>query len=596
MANKKKDNPMTSMTENGNTDVSNLRNRASELADRFVKEETAFHLGFLPTEKPHPATRDFSFTIAKDTLEGIRCLLAVDGDIPPVAQRIFRSDPYDKLVDAMARAGRNHSKICFSGCGSTGRLAVMLEAMWRQFWEDRAGVEPGVADGSKDNPDPALRMANLVRSIITGGDRALVRSVENFEDFPQFGTRQVAELGLEKGDLLIAMTEGGETPSVLGTLEEALSRDCRVFLVFNNPTELLREHVKRSQHAIDNPKVTVIDLFTGPMALSGSTRMQATTIEILVVGAAVQEASLILANEKPQDRESLAESFATLLGDLNSPENLRIIAQLAERERRAYSSGGLVTYLTPCYLLDLFCDTSERTPTFMLPSFRAWDDHSSPSSWAYAKDPVRSNDQAWRSMLRRSPRGLEWRSADYRAMEAPSSFIDNPPSLGSREIARYTIGSQLDSSRPREAPNWWLQITGADWPLTDLHGVDTLWLEGPAKPEIPTTYRLQVNTGDSPIALWQHILIKLLYNTLSTATMGLMDRIRGNWMVQLNPSNKKLIDRGSRIVAHLAGIDYPSACMELYLSLLSRSPLDPGGEQTTTSPVVAALQRLGSWR
>ncbi len=76
--------------------------------------------------------------------------------------------------------------------------------------------------------------------------------------------------------------------------------------------------------------------------------------------------------------------------------------------------------------------------------------------------------------------------------------------------------------------------------------------------------------------------------------MGLMGRVRGNWMIQLDPTNKKLIDRGSRIIEELGGIDYESACAELYVSILSRSRLTSEGGETTTSPVVAALQRFGA--
>ena len=38
--------------------------------------------------------------------------------------------------------------------------------------------------------------------------------------------------------------------------------------------------------------------------------------------------------------------------------------------------------------------------------------------------------------------------------------------------------------------------------------------------------------------------IKLVLNTLSTATMARMGRVMGNAMVWVSPSNKKLIDRG----------------------------------------------------
>ena len=208
------------MTDSPNIDASTLRNRASELAERFVKEETQFHLGFLPTEKSHPATQNFSFTIAKDTLEGIRCLLAVDADIPPVARRVFRSDSYDKLVNAMAAGGRNHNKICFSGCGSTGRLAVMLEAMWRQAWEDRAGLEPGAADRFQGQPRSGPSDGQPRQKHYHRGDRPWFDPLRTLKTFP---VRRPAgcRIGLEKGDILIAMTEGGETPSVLGTLDQA---------------------------------------------------------------------------------------------------------------------------------------------------------------------------------------------------------------------------------------------------------------------------------------------------------------------------------------------------------------------------------------
>ena len=71
-----------------------------------------------------------------------------------------------------------------------------------------------------------------------------------------------------------------------------------------------------------------------------------------------------------------------------------------------------------------------------------------------------------------------------------------------------------------------------------------------------------------------------------------MGRIRGNWMIQLNPTNKKLIDRGSRIVAHLAWIDYPSACMNYTFPF---SPIIFGIWWRSGNDLsrAGALQRLG---
>ena len=98
--------------------------------------------------------------------------------------------------------------------------------------------------------------------------------------------------------------------------------------------------------------------------------LQATTIEMLVVGAAVEEAFSILANEKPQDRESLAEIFAAMLGDLNSRRIFASLPVWRRASERPIPPAGWSPTFAPHCLLDLFCDTSERTPTFMLPCFR----------------------------------------------------------------------------------------------------------------------------------------------------------------------------------------------------------------------------------
>ena len=54
-------------------------------------------------------------------------------------------------------------------------------------------------------------------SVMAGGDYALIKSVEGFEDFALFGRKQIAELGVASGDMVFAITEGGETSFVIGT-------------------------------------------------------------------------------------------------------------------------------------------------------------------------------------------------------------------------------------------------------------------------------------------------------------------------------------------------------------------------------------------
>jgi len=53
--------------------------------------------------------------------------------------------------------------------------------------------------------------------------------------------------------------------------------------------------------------------------------------------------------------------------------------------------------------------------------------------------------------------------------------------------------------------------------------------------------------------------LKLLLNTLSTCTMVRLGRVMGNYMIWVVPSNLKLIDRSTRYIQKLTGLDYAKA-------------------------------------
>jgi N-acetylmuramic acid 6-phosphate (MurNAc-6-P) etherase len=53
--------------------------------------------------------------------------------------------------------------------------------------------------------------------------------------------------------------------------------------------------------------------------------------------------------------------------------------------------------------------------------------------------------------------------------------------------------------------------------------------------------------------------LKMLLNALSTCTMVRLGRVMGNYMVWLVPSNLKLIDRATRYIEKLAGLEYVEA-------------------------------------
>ena len=53
--------------------------------------------------------------------------------------------------------------------------------------------------------------------------------------------------------------------------------------------------------------------------------------------------------------------------------------------------------------------------------------------------------------------------------------------------------------------------------------------------------------------------VKMFLNALSTCTMVRLGRVMGNFMIWVVPSNLKLIDRSTRYIQRLTGLDYRAA-------------------------------------
>ncbi len=588
-----------------------------EKARHFIENETPFHLGALPTEQAHPGTADLSMRIQSDVAAGVAQLLTVDEDIPPVASRVMQSEAFESLVGAFLQAMREERRVFFTGCGSTGRLSILLDAAWRECWQ-RLGPKLDKAGGTV--PD----LEDLTTSVMAGGDYALIRAVEGFEDFTRFGRHQLREAGVGAGDVVVEITEGGETSFVIGTAWEGVDAGARVFFVFNNPAGVLAEHVERSREVIEDGRITLLDLATGPMGIAGSTRLQATTAEFLVVATALETAlrrfledhlpgaQLDAAGIPAPEPASRAQRFRALLDELRSPENLETLGEYVTFEADIYRDGGRVTYAADHYLLDIFTDTTERSPTFSLPPFRKFDDEVSAVSWAYVKHPLDSTPDTWKRVLHREPRCLEWDASVYRELDAPEAILQNPPKLDREELYRFRICREEDPTRYATEANALVLLTvGNEIEQMEQEGRASPYLGGframagsfagtaalgigapPPAGVSERAFHIACELPPTPLALWEHMAAKLVLNTLSTATMALIGRVIGNWMACVEAGNKKLIDRATRLISELTGVDYRTACERLFEAIEVVTELRRSGKKVM-SPVEWAVEKYG---
>jgi len=393
----------------------------------YVVRKTPFQLHTLLTEERHPKTWTLSERIPSSTEAGLTMLLGVDEDIAAKLESLAsRPDDLVRLANAVEAAILGRRTIYIYGCGATGRLAKQMESsFWRPFWS-RLKAQPDLWAKVKHRVSPEVE-SSLIGEM-TGADRALISSLEGFEDLPLIGRLQLADRGIGRGDLVICVTEGGETSSVIGTVLAALDQwkaapdfdpaesRKRLFFVYNNPDDRLRPF-ERSRLVLDEPGITKINLTTGPQAITGSTRMQATTIETFVIGSALEAAVERVLRGALNKKDMIRLGFAaetTIAGRLRDfgpllrevKRAIPAIAALTDLEAATYAAGRFSTVYAGLGLITVFIDSTERSPTFRLypldtvrePKRRCWI-----QVWTEAADA----QAAWRSFLGRPFRGLD---------------------------------------------------------------------------------------------------------------------------------------------------------------------------------------------
>jgi len=488
-------------------------------AREYLRVAHRFRLGELPTELPHPLTRRLSDWARHDLPRAVSVLKGIDVD---ALARLERCAPRIDRLAARIRATLDRGRrVYLCGCGATGRLSLSLEFLWRQ-------LHPG---------------DDRVRAFMAGGDVALVHSLEGFEDYPALGGRHLEQMGFADGDLLVSCTEGGETPYVIGATERAaeLSSNRPVFL-YCNTDAALAPRVARFRRVRDNPRIERICLYVGPMALAGSTRMQASTVLQLAVGAALLHP------------ESSAAGLIARYRRYFRDVDLGFLPGLIEDESDGYRRGDRVTYTVRDYGITVLTDTTERAPTFSLAPFdRLRRDTPRPSLCYVALEQAASPREAWARLIDREPLALEW------------------PEIDARTTAAYLRGFDFSvhaiEKRRRQAPrrnHRRFEIRGTAWGIL-------LRLDG----------RSRLLPADGLPELCRHLLLKQVLNIHSTLVMGRLGRYTGNLMTWVSPTNGKLVDRATRYVRYLlaasgrASPPYEDVVLRLFEEMDGAGPDEP---------------------
>ncbi len=243
------------------------------------------------TEKRNRASENIDKLSTKQIVDLIN---AEDALVPAAVAR--QSKQIAAAIDLIVERFRKGGRLFYVGAGTSGRL--------------------GVLDASECPPTFGVP-PSLVQGIIAGGRRALVRSVEGAEDFPEGGAVSINNKRVRAKDVVVGLAACGMTPFVHGALKQARQTGAATIFVTCAPEAV--EHI---------PAKIIINPVVGAEVVTGSTRMKAGTATKLVLNTLTTGAMI-----------KLGKVYGNLMVDLKATNeklrdrSLRIVMEITNLSR-----------------------------------------------------------------------------------------------------------------------------------------------------------------------------------------------------------------------------------------------------------------------
>ena len=156
-----------------------------------------------------------------------------------------------RCAELAAHTIQSGGRIIYMGAGTSGRL--------------------GVLDAVECPPTFGVPYGTVI-GLVASGAAAFDRPIEDAEDDPEEGKKDLRSIDLKERDLVIGIAASGRTPYVLGGLAYAKHLGCHTASIVcshNSPMAAAAE--------------LAIEVFPGPECVTGSTRLKAGTCQKLIL-------------------------------------------------------------------------------------------------------------------------------------------------------------------------------------------------------------------------------------------------------------------------------------------------------------------------
>jgi N-acetylmuramic acid 6-phosphate etherase len=209
----------------------------------------------------------------------VRLMLTAEERVVPAVRA--QVGPVSRAAELVAERLRAGGRLVFAGAGTSGRLA----------WAEAAELAGTFGlDRSR------------VRAVVAGG----IESTDADEDDLDLAERDLADLDLTAGDVLVAVAASGRTPYTIALAEAARTAGAAVVAVVTAPDSPLADTAD-----------VAVELAAGPEVLRDSTRLTAGTAQKIALNALTTAAmarlgrvhddlmiDVVAANAKLRDRQA----------------------------------------------------------------------------------------------------------------------------------------------------------------------------------------------------------------------------------------------------------------------------------------------------
>ncbi len=187
-----------------------------------------------------------------DTLSTLELVKVINEEDKKVAEAV-EVELYNiaKSIDKIVESFKNGGRLVYIGAGTSGRL--------------------GILDASECPPTYGTS-PEMVIGIIAGGEKAILKAVENAEDNEELCVEDLKKINFNKKDILVGIAASGRTPYVMGGLKYANNIGATTVGISCNPDSIIAKTA-----------LIAISPIVGPEVVTGSSRMKAGTAQKFIL-------------------------------------------------------------------------------------------------------------------------------------------------------------------------------------------------------------------------------------------------------------------------------------------------------------------------